>query len=75
MGTGPGTQKMARQAFGLLLELRQRQDARQALAKALAYLEVLAREKDVEGAPVILSISLLPLRKNNGRGTVAWPSP
>ena len=64
MGMGPGTQLMARKAFGLLLELRQRQDSRQALAKALAYLEVLAKEKNVNSAPVILSIRLMPLRKS-----------
>jgi hypothetical protein len=58
------TQKMARQAFGLLLELRARQDAGQSLAKALAFLEVLAREKDAKAAPIMLSIRVLQLRKS-----------
>ncbi len=55
---------MARQAFGLLLELRGRDDAHQLLSKALAFLEVLAREKDVNGAPVMLSIRVMQLRKS-----------
>jgi hypothetical protein len=64
MKTTPrSTQKMARQAFGLLLELRAREDAHQLLAKALAFLEVLAREKDNSAAPIMLSVRLLQLRK------------
>ena len=58
------TQQMARQAFGLLLELRERQDARQCLAKALAFLEVLVREKDAKAAPIMLSIRVMQLRKS-----------
>jgi hypothetical protein len=58
------TQKMARQAFGLLLELRARQDARQSLSKALAFLEVLVREKDADPAPIMLSIRVMQLRKS-----------
>ena len=58
------TQKMARQAFGLLLEMRQREDAHQLLAKALAFLEVLAREKTVDAAPLILSVRVMQLRKS-----------
>lgn len=58
------TQKMARQAFGLLLELRDRQDARQSLSKALAFLEVLVREKDADPAPIMLSIRVMQLRKS-----------
>jgi hypothetical protein len=55
---------MARQAFGLLLEMRQREDAHQLLAKALAFLEVLAREKTVDAAPLILSVRVMQLRKS-----------
>jgi hypothetical protein len=58
------TQKMARQAFGLLLELRDRQDAHQSLSKALAFLEVLVREKDAKPAPIMLSIRVMQLRKS-----------
>jgi hypothetical protein len=54
---------MARQAFGLLLELRAREDAHQLLTKALAFLEVLVREKDVNAAPILLSIRMMQLRK------------
>ena len=58
------TQKMARQAFGLLLELREREDAHQLLAKALAFLEVLVRQKDANAAPIMLSVRLMQLRKS-----------
>ena len=56
-------QNMARQAFGLLLELRERENAHQLLSQAIAFLEMLGREKDVKAAPVMLSIRVLPLRK------------
>lgn len=62
--TSRNAPKMARQAFGLLLELRERQDAHQVLGKALAFLEVLAREKNVDSAPIMLSIRVMPLRKS-----------
>jgi hypothetical protein len=55
---------MARQAFGLLLEMRQREDAHQLLAKALAFLEVLSREKNVDAAPLMLSVRVMQLRKS-----------
>ncbi len=61
--TSRSTEKMARQGFSLLLQLRERQDARQSLSKALAFLEILAREKEVTAAPLMLSIRMLELRK------------
>jgi hypothetical protein len=57
------TQKMARKAFGLLLELREREDAHQVLSKALAFLEILVREKQVDASSIMLSIRLMQLRK------------
>jgi len=62
--TSRSTQKITRQAFGLLLELRGREDAHQLLTKALAFLEVLAREKEVNAAPIVLSVRLMQLRKS-----------
>jgi len=62
--TSRSTQKMARKAFGLLLEMRDREDAHQLLTKALAFLEVLARGKGSNGAPIMLSIRLMELRKS-----------
>lgn len=59
------TRKMARQAFGLLLELRQREDAHQVLSKALAFLEILAREKQIDASTIIFSVRLMPLRKSS----------
>ena len=57
------TQKMARKAFGLLLELREREDAHQVLSKALAFLEILVRDKQVDASSIMLSIRLMQLRK------------
>jgi len=58
------TQKMARQAFGLLLELRERENAHQLLTQAIAFLELLGREKDMNAAPMMLSIQMMQLRKS-----------
>lgn len=55
---------MARQAFGLLLELRERDDAYQLLSQAIAFLEVLVREKEVNAAPIMLSVRVMQLRKS-----------
>jgi hypothetical protein len=57
------TQKMARQAFGLLLEMRDRQDAHQLLSQAIAFLEILVRGKYDPAAPMMLSIRVMQLRK------------
>ncbi len=54
---------MARQAFGLLLELRERENAQQLLTQAIAFLEMLEREKEVNAAPIMLSVRLMQLRK------------
>ena len=56
-------QKMAREAFGLLLELRERGNAHQLLTQAIAFLEMLAREEDVNAAPMMLSVRVMQLRK------------
>ena len=58
------TQKLARQAFGLLLELRERENAQQLLNQAIAFLEMLIREKDVNAAPIMLSVRVMQLRKS-----------
>lgn len=55
---------MAREGFGLLLELRERHDAHQCLTQALTFLEALARQKDDKAVPVMLSIRLMPMRKS-----------
>jgi hypothetical protein len=62
--TSRSTQKMARQAFGLLLEMRAHENAHQLLSEAIAFLEMLAREKDAKTAPVLFSVRLLQLRKS-----------
>jgi hypothetical protein len=56
-------QKMAREAFGLLLELRQHDNAYQLLTQAIAFLEMLGREKDAKATPIMLSIRVMQLRK------------
>jgi hypothetical protein len=55
---------MARHAFGLLLEMRAHENAHQLLSQAIAFLEVLVREKEAKASPVLLSIRLLQLRKS-----------
>jgi len=58
------TQKMVRQAFGLLLEMRDRENAHQLLAQAIALLEMLGREKNVNAPPIMLSVRVMQLRKS-----------
>jgi hypothetical protein len=55
---------MVRYAFGLLLEMRAHENAYQLLCQAVAFLEVLAREKKANAAPVLLSVRLLQLRSS-----------
>ena len=54
---------MARQAFGMLLEMRGRENAHQLLAQANAFLEMLVREKEAHAAPIMLSVRVMQLRK------------
>ncbi|MGO8818267.1 MAG: hypothetical protein ACLQVG_26790 [Terriglobia bacterium] len=54
---------MARQALGLLLELREREDAQVLLNQAIAFLGMLAREKDTGPPPIMLSVRVVQLRK------------
>lgn len=56
-------QKMVREAFGLLLEMRERKDAHQLLTQAIAFLEVLSRAREIKAAPVVLSVRVMQLRK------------
>jgi hypothetical protein len=55
---------MSRKAFELVLELKERRDGPARLAKALAFLEVLARDRTVKSIPVMLSIRALRLRNS-----------
>jgi hypothetical protein len=65
MKTTPSAmQKMARHAFGLLLDLRERENAHLLLSQAIAFLEMLGREKDVNAAPLMLSVRVTQLRKS-----------
>jgi hypothetical protein len=54
---------MARQAFELLLDLRTRDDAPHLLSQAIAFLEMLARKKDLNAAPMMISVRAVQLRK------------
>jgi hypothetical protein len=56
---------MARRAFGLLLDLRDRSNGPQLLSEAIAFLEALAQIKtDVDAVPIILAIRLKQLPKS-----------
>lgn len=55
---------MAQQAICLLLELRTRHNAHQLLSQAVAFLELLARDKEVEATPILLSVRAMQLRRS-----------
>ncbi len=57
------TQKLVRQAFGLILELRAHEEAPRLLSKAISFLEMLARERDSTAPPVMVSVRVLRLPK------------
>jgi hypothetical protein len=64
MKVAHGTRRvLARQALGLLLELREREDAHVLLNQAIAFLGMLAREKDAGTPPIMLSVRVVQLRK------------
>ena len=54
--TSASTQKMVKQAFALLLQLRERENAHVLLTQAVAFLCLLRQGKDVNHAPVMLSV-------------------
>ena len=54
---------MARKAFGLLLELRERDNAYHLLTQANAFLEVLVKGKEVNAAPIMLSVRVVQVGK------------
>lgn len=54
---------MAQQAFGLPLELRARPNAQQLLSQVFALFELLARGKEVDATPIMLSVRAMPLRR------------
>jgi len=65
MNAGPkATEEMTREAFGLLLELRDRENAYQLLTQAIAFLEMLSREKEIKATPLMLSVRMMQLRKS-----------
>jgi hypothetical protein len=58
------TRKMARRALEILLQLSQRENAHHLLTQAIAFLEMLDRDKDAKTTPVILSVRVMQLRKS-----------
>lgn len=64
MGTKSSSDEtMVRNAFGLLLEIRQQRDAARRLGIAVAFLEALASVADADASPVVVAIRALPMRK------------
>ena len=57
------TQKMARKAFGLLLELREHDNAYHLLTQANAFLEMLAKGNEIKAAPIMLSVRVMQVGK------------
>jgi hypothetical protein len=54
-------ESMVREAFGLLIELRQQRDAARLLSQAVAFLKMLTREGSAVELPVVVSIRALRL--------------
>ncbi len=55
-------ESLVRQAFGLLLELRQNRHAQRLLPLAVAYLETLCRDTTARELPVIVSVRAVQFR-------------
>jgi hypothetical protein len=53
---------LVRQAFGLLLEIRRRREARRLLTQAIAFLDMLVRRPDTALESVVVSVQAVRLR-------------
>lgn len=59
------TRRLSSQAYGLLLQLRDREDGHTLLNQAIAFLGMLAREKDATAPPIMLSVRVMQLRRRS----------
>jgi len=64
--TRRGKETMVRHAFGLLLGLRERDDAHVLLTQAIAFLDLLARGNDAHHTPLMLSVRVMQVGKSCG---------
>jgi hypothetical protein len=61
----PGVNALVRKAFGILIEIRQREDAARSLALANAFLRMLARDPGRDDTTsFVVSIKAMPIRAN-----------
>ena len=54
---------LVREAFGLLLELRSREEAPKLLREAVAFLRMLESQEQTSAVPFVVSVQLMRLRK------------
>ncbi len=59
----PSIERLVRQAFGLLLEIRRDRQARRLLTLAVAFLKMLVRQTRTNEPPVVLSVQALRILK------------
>jgi hypothetical protein len=55
---------LIREAFGLLLELRSRREARRLLTQAVTFLRMLEHQEETGTLPVVVSVQLMHLKKS-----------
>jgi hypothetical protein len=58
----PAVEAMVRQAFGLLLEIRDRREAKSLLAKAIAFLKLLQQDRTGQANPLVVTIQAVRIR-------------
>lgn len=54
---------LVREAFGLLLELRSREEAPKLLGQAVAFLRMLESQGQTTAVPIVVSVQVMRLRK------------
>ena len=58
----PAVEAMVRQAFGLVLEIRNQGEAKALLAQAIAFLKLLQQERTAQTHPIVVSVRAVRIR-------------
>ena len=59
----PSIEALVRHAFDLLLQIRNRPEAPSRLGQAVAFLKLLAREKDAQSNPLLITVQAVRIRE------------
>ncbi len=59
----PSVEAMVRHAFGLLLEIRSRRQAKSLLTQAIAFLRLLLEEPSAQTSPLVISVRAVRIRE------------